>query len=392
VELRGERTLRRAHHVLAWLLHFYVHTLPPTAPILIPLSISRPLLSVCDILKLPPVLTYSDDVLYNWSFISPSDEDGVLDVRQPTAENIMTQTTFTGTRHESEFYLASARIELRGVRALSLMSSIADEAFIGDNVALSRITTYLCALSGVIETLTSTLLAVRDGCDPQVFYDEIRPWFKGEDSAPGARKWVFEGAEEGEEWTRELSGPSAGQSALVHALDVFLGVAAETHGAGLTGQSSSTSESSITAIKTHSKPFLERMQAYMPRHHRAFLSHLASSSTPLRGLVQSQVASGTQPALVEAYNAAVTALKAFRDAHMRVVAIYIVGPARRAAEREAARARDEEMREKGRWLGSEQEGKDGQDGDGLKGTGGTELVRFLKGVRDRTASAVLAPQ
>jgi indoleamine 2,3-dioxygenase len=366
--IRGERVLRRAHIVLAWLMHFYVHTLPMNAPIVIPRSISRPLLSICAILQLPPVLTYSDDVLYNWTFV----EGAHGGARVPTPDDITTQTTFTGTRDEAEFYLASARIELRGVGALSLMSSIADEAFIDDAVARTRITAYLRALAGVIDTLSETLLAVRAGCDPLVFYDDIRPWFKGEDAAPGARRWAFEGAtSEDAPWTRELSGPSAGQSSLVHALDVFLGVAEQTHSAGLTGHTAS-------AAPTHTRPFLERMQAYMPRHHRAFLVHLAASPTPLRTLVTTHAAEASD--LVAAYNAAVSALKAFRDAHMRVVAIYIVGPARRAAGHEA-KAR-EDAQEKGRWLGIDQ-------GEELKGTGGTELVRFLKGVRDRTTRALL---
>jgi indoleamine 2,3-dioxygenase len=345
--LQGERVLRRAHHVLAWLLHFFVHTLPASAPVLVPRPLARPLLDVCAVLELPPVLTYSDDVLYNWAPALGA-PPGV-----PDPDTIGVQTTFTGTRDEAEFYLASARIELRGVAALSLMSSIADEAFIGDAVAVARIAASLHALSGVIDSLAETLLAVRAGCDPEVFYHAIRPWFKGEDAAPGGRRWAFAGATPADARAlRELSGPSAGQSALVHALDVFLGVAPATHGAGLAAPTSAT-------------PFLERMQAYMPRHHRAFLAHLARAPAPLRALVQ------REPRLVEPYDAAVGALKRFRDAHMRVVALYIIGPARRAAAREAE--------ERGRWL---------PEGE-LKGTGGTELVQFLKGVRDRTEGALL---
>jgi indoleamine 2,3-dioxygenase len=360
LEIKGERTLRRAHHVLAWLMHFYIHTLPSTSPILVPSSISTPLLAICSILRLPPVLTYSDDVLYNWSL--PQGHT------HPTPSNLLIQTTFTSTRDEAEFYLASARIELHGVQVLSLLSTLADESFIADSLALSRITHALRALRPAIDTLTSTLLAVREGCDPSVFYNEIRPWFKGQDAAPGARKWEFEDADPDHEWIKELSGPSAGQSALVHAIDIFLGVAEHTHADGVTGKSSQREENA----KHGARPFLERMQLYMPRHHRAFLSHLASSSTPLRALIEERTGNGQYPELLGAYNEAVMALKRFRDAHMRIVAIYIVGPARRA-EREVR----------------EQEGLVSKGDDAIKGTGGTELVKFLKEVRDRTAGAVL---
>jgi indoleamine 2,3-dioxygenase len=322
--------------------------------------------------------------------------------RLPTPEALRCQTLFTSTRDEAEFYLATARIELRGVRALALMRSSMDEAFVGDATALRRLTAYLSALAGVIDTLTSTLLAVREGCDPDVFYHEIRPWFKGEDSAREGRRWVFDGAEErGLAHPTELSGPSAGQSALVHALDIFLGVDQYSHAPALTGKSTAVpqhdSEPSPAVASDTSNPstgktatgtaFLDRMQLYMPRHHRAFLRHLAASPYPLRALVETSTEGGKEPALREAYNAAVRALKGFRDAHMRIVALYIIQPARRAqaaavaAASGAARAQDE----KGRWLQEEQ-------GAPLKGTGGTELVRFLKGVRDRTASAVLEPR
>ena len=56
--------LRRAHLVLAFLAHFYVHTSPDVAgPIPIPESVSIPLLAICPLLGLPPVVTYADTLL-----------------------------------------------------------------------------------------------------------------------------------------------------------------------------------------------------------------------------------------------------------------------------------------------------------------------------------------
>lgn len=301
-------------------------------------------------------------------------------------DNLRCLTLFTSLRDEQEFYLASARIELRGVDALSLMRATLDEAFVGDALALTRITLYLNTLSTVIADLTRLLLGVRDGCDPEVFYHKIRPWFKGEDSSDSGRKWIFESiAEWGLKAPAELSGPSAGQSAMVHALDVFLGVDQYSHAAHLTGRST-PSTSSPDPSSSHPGPstaytpkasFLDRMQAYMPRHHRAFLRHLSSLPPALHVRSVAHSAAAAHPDLLTAYNGAVYALKEFRDAHMRIVALYIVGP----AAREQRRAHDDQ---KGRWLGD-----DDAEATALKGTGGTELVRFLKGVRDRTANAVI---
>ncbi|KAF8899707.1 Indoleamine 2,3-dioxygenase [Mucidula mucida] len=347
---KSEIVLRRAHHVLAWIMHFYIHSLPPDAPIVIPRSLTIPLLQVSHHLQLPPVLTYSDDVLYNWEL--PSSQSF------PTIENLKCQTTFTGTRDEEEFYLTSSRMELRGVEALELMRETMDEAFVGDEIAVRRITEYLHRMATVIDELKELLMRVRDGCDPNVFYDQVRPWFKGVDSSPDGKKWEFEGLDDEELvsqgilYPTELSGPSAGQSALVHALDIFLGVSQYSHA------------SSITGSEEKKKSFLERMQVYMPRHHRNFLNHLSNNPRPLREMVKMH----GDAKLLEGYNAAVGALKAFRDSHIIIVTTYIIIPAKKG-KTEVGRADAAEAP--------------------LKGTGGTDLAKFLKDVRNSTRDALL---
>jgi len=141
----------------------------------------------------------------------------------------------------------------------------------------------------------------------------------------------------------------------VHALTIFLGVDVYTPAPA---DSDAAAGDSGGEPKKEKETFLTRMLAYMPRHHRAFLLHL--STTPLR--LRDLVLSADDAGLRDAYNSAVRALKEFRDAHMIVVALYIVGPAKRAR-----RDVSEEYR----------------------GTGGTDVVRFLKGVRDTTARAVI---
>ncbi|TRM64552.1 Indoleamine 2,3-dioxygenase [Schizophyllum amplum] len=357
---RSELLLRRAHQVLAWTLHFYVHTIPADEPILIPAPLGLPLLRVSAVLQLPPVLTYSDTVLYNWAPADPA-------LPIPAANNLRSNLLFTGTRDEEEFYLTSARMELRGVEALELMRDTLDEIFVGDELAHKRIAAYMRRLALVIKELETTLLSVRDGCAPAVFFHEARPWMRGADSGAGKRPWVFDGLDSAPdlEPPTELSGPSAGQSALIHALDVFLGLARETHDASLAGSAAAAADGRAA--------FLRRMQQYMPRHHRRFLDHLAADPRPLRALV---VRARDDGELTAAYNAAVRAMKELRDVHMVIVTMYIIQPARRA-EREAREAREAR---------GEMEVEEAAP---LRGTGGTELAQFLKGVRDRTARGLL---
>jgi indoleamine 2,3-dioxygenase len=390
---QSELLLRRGHHVLAWNMHFYIHSLPPDADIRIPPPITVPLLEVCAQLQLPPVITYSDDVLYNWELKVPSAEP------TPALDNLRCLTLFTGTRDEEEFYLASARIELRGVDALEIMRAIMDELFVGDGLAARRITRYLHNLSRVLDDLSLLLLGVRDGCDPDVFYHEIRPWFNGADS--GSRNWTFEGLEAHPELVLpvELSGPSAAQSSLIHAFDVFLGVdhtPKQTPPPSFPTLSTSYIEhpSSFTTSKSDpahqalpKTPFLTRMRSYMPRHHRNFLRHLDAAPRPLRAAV----ARMSDAALLDAYNSALDALRRFRDAHLRIVALYIIGPSRRgppSSARIAQAGTDTAAETCGGQTGTGME-VETESTSRLRGTGGTDLVRFLKGVRDRTSEATM---
>ncbi|KAJ8085920.1 hypothetical protein PM082_004739 [Marasmius tenuissimus] len=51
----------------------------------------------------------------------------------------------------------------------------------------------LTTLTTVINDLRKLLLDVRLECDPDVYYNSVRPWFRGQDSDTHKRKWVFEG-------------------------------------------------------------------------------------------------------------------------------------------------------------------------------------------------------
>ena len=375
-------------------MHFYIHSLPPSAEIRIPAPITVPLLEVCEQLQLPPVITYADDVLYNWALKVPSAEP------IPALDNLRSLSLFTGTRDEEEFYLTSARIELRGVDALEVMRVTMDELFIGDALATRRITRYLHSLSRVIDDLARLILSVRDGCDPDVFFHSIRPWFNGADS--GTRRWHFEGLDTHPHLVLpdELSGPSAAQSPLIHSLDVFLGID-HTPSPSSSPMMEPTrpdddddDEDSESVHVPPKAPFLVRMRAYMPRHHRNFLRHLAATPRPLR----SAVARTGDAALTDAYNASLAALRRLRDAHLRLVALYIIGPSHRAPA--AAAGKDSEKTAAGAagrgcsaamaGLGSGRGCSASASAKGmLRGTGGTDLIRFLKGVRDRTSDAAL---
>ncbi|KAH9482090.1 Indoleamine 2,3-dioxygenase 1 [Psilocybe cubensis] len=343
---KSEATLQRAHVVLTYILHFYIQTLPVSEPILVPRTISIPLLYVSQLLEVPPVITYADSVLNNWEYIIWPQKTS----ERPAADNLRSQTTFTGLVDEHEFNLVSARIEFLGSDAVKLIALMMDQLAVGDSDATKQITEHLRQLAGVIYAMKDALLDVMKRCNPDVFYNQVRPWLRGEDSAATVRKWKFEGIDEHPDLRQPqyLSGPSAGQSCLIHSLDAFFGI---DHGASNHGSTS----------------LMTRMQEYMPKKHREFLNNIKMSPRPLRNFVLASV----DACILAEFNHAVAALKAFRDAHMIIITFFVLGPARRAEKKDQA-------------------GHPSNVGnDPIKGTGGTDLVKFLKETRAHTTAAMI---
>ena len=210
------RKLQRAHHVLAFLMHFYVHSAPPASgAFVIPKSIAIPLVSVSRLLGIAPVVTYADTVLWNVVRINPS--------LPMTLDNLEFEHLFSGTDDEAEFYRASAGVELRGVELLNIIEGFHSLPSVTDEASIWKISRDLQRVASLVEELNDIVQSVRAGCDPHTFYWQIRPWFRGADaegtSSPG---WIFEGVLDTDRL--DLSGPSGGQSSLVHALDVWLDI------------------------------------------------------------------------------------------------------------------------------------------------------------------------
>ena len=412
--------VRRAHLVISFLAHFYLHSQPtitrqPTQHWAsrwlfpdwnrsfqqsryaeadedeissreealgqhldeIPASLSRPWVQASRILGVPPILTYATTVLWNWALIDPT--QGV------SPQNVRILETFTDTESERHFYLTSLLIEMRGVEALGLMRRSLDEIFLDDSLSTQRVTSYLSKLMTVINDLTQLLANVKTNCTPEIFYWDIRPWFRGADASLAGRGWLYAGVGS-QDTRRHLSGPSAGQSTLIHALDIFLSVDHSVR----TTRDKQESEAAKSSAKKDAT-FMERMSFYMPQHHRQFLNHLQNitlvrsddtedsqeitrddSLNSVRGFVLAHIESDHR--LSQSYNDALSALKLLRDEHMRVAALYIISQARRP-----------------RPMAKQQVPIPASaDTEELRGTGGTDLVRFLKACRSNTTAALLS--
>ncbi|GAA5908765.1 dioxygenase BNA2 [Sporobolomyces salmoneus] len=384
--------LRRAHTLLAHLTHYYMHSSFPSQTV-VPASLSIPLVHTSEKLGIPPILTYADTVLWVWKLLDPT--------KPLRADNVDITTQFTHSPSERAFFLLSLFCELNGPTILRLMSSTLDETFFSDRVALSRIGRYLESISLLIDELSVLMRDAvkgefgpkgnRQSIEPSVFYWEIRPWFNG-------GKWTYERVgPNGEDVEMEFGGPSAGQSSLVHAIDLFLGVdhaPRNNNNGAQSGGGGGGPKSGLT-----DSTFMQRMSAYMPHHHRSFLQHLVSihdsSSSPSSLPSLRSLALQYPIELQASYDLAVASMKKFRDTHIILATHFIVAQARHPPSIDSVHFMEWETKR----LAKEQaeivrkrEGREKDAREVVVGTGGTDLSSFLKLCRDRTKEALLQQQ
>lgn len=127
----------------------------------------------------------------------------------------------------------------------------------------------------------------------------------------------------------------------------------------------------------------------MPRQHREFILHMEKSSN-LREYI-SRSAAPTE--LVSAYNSAVAALTSLRNIHLQIVARYIVMPARSPPAsyivsrkgKNLATACSTEKSATNEAANLDEASRTRQ----LHGTGGTNVMPFLKRTRDETREAAI---
>lgn len=345
-ELRSSTPLlQRAHLVLASIMHYYVHSLPASDAAVIPRSVATPLLEVSRELQIAPALTFADTVLWNWELIDPS--------RPLSVANMRYINVFSGTDTESNFYLGSAAVELKGVQMLTIFERFMRLEDAPDDGAIANLSEDLHQLAGIIDELTSIFQSMRDTVDPYTFYWLVRPWWSGSTSSQTG--WILEGVANSSKL--DLGGPSAGQSSVMHALDIFLDIDHELR------------DSRIPAPSPHNKradrTFMSRMRRYMPGPHRQYLENLRS----VRALAM------RTPEIWKPYNGAVAALKNLRDLHIRIVALYVVTKANSSPPSHFRSPEDDEAL-------PERQGP-------ARGTGGSEVSNLLKAGRDATHRALL---
>ncbi|CAG8044702.1 unnamed protein product [Penicillium salamii] len=351
--LETEPEWRRAYVIMGYFTHGYIwggdkpqDRLPP--------SIAKPYLEIAAHLELPACATYAGLTLWNYKPTHPE-----ADITDP--ENLQVQTSFTGTRDEEWFMVISVAVEAQGSKLISLMRDAIKAVATGDRGLLADL---LYTFADGLDNLAIVLRKMYAHNDPAVFYHQLRPFLAGSKNMAhaGLPRGVYydtgDDIEHPENWM-QLSGGSNAQSSLIQTLDIFLGI---THTA-------------TDGKKASGPAFIHEMRNYMPGPHRRFLESLTAGST-VRSFILS---SGERSVEREAYNAAVNELKNFRDTHIQMVTRYIVMTSRKSIPAQES--------DKVNLATASAQGTESGKRHSLAGTGGTDLMPFLKQTRDTVRDA-----
>ncbi|KAF9907823.1 hypothetical protein EC991_010515 [Linnemannia zychae] len=372
-QLTTLRQRQRAYVLLCFVAHSYIWGSGLDISQSIPEPLAIPWVAISDVLEIAPVLTYASNDLWNWKLKDPQ---GPFEL-----ENLETLSTMTGTKDEDWFDIVSASIEMAAGPALQALIDAIHEVR-EDNIR--AVTEKLHIAHEHLDKISKLLPRMFENCDPAVFYWKIRKYLSGSEGAAGLGLFnglEYKGVNNNER--RYYMGATAGQSSTFPAFDYFFGITHHEHD----GQ-----QQSATA-KKEPNALLLKMRGFMPAPHRAFLDHLSKTAN-LRPYVLSKTASDPEhkdvQELIKIYDACLHCVKLFRDSHIQIVTRYILTQAKRGPpegwEDYRVKVEDQPPSASATKVVEEKAVQE-EEGAGMKGTGGSELMPFLKGNRDETNAA-----
>ncbi|XP_055975645.1 indoleamine 2,3-dioxygenase 1-like [Sorex fumeus] len=329
-DLRGHKPQRLAHLVLGYITMAYVWNKGDgDVRKILPSNIAVPFCKLSEKLGLPPIMVYADCVLANWKKKDPS---GPM-----TYENMDILFSFPGEDCSKGFFLVSLLVETAAATAIKEIPTILNAVQHKDCDTLQK------ALSEIASCLKKALEVfqhIHDYVDPNLFFNVLRIYLSGWKGNPLLSEGlVYEGV-----WDtpKKYAGGSAAQSSIFQCFDVLLGIKQDAGG-----------------VPSEAAEFLQEMRTYMPPAHQNFLRSLEEGPS-LREFILSE----DNASLQSLYNKCVKAMVALRNYHLKIVAEYIVGPAKRQSEAKQTAEEPSEV--------------------SSKGTGGTDVLVFLKTVKNKT--------
>ncbi|XP_036694362.1 indoleamine 2,3-dioxygenase 1 [Balaenoptera musculus] len=334
--LQGHKSQRLAHLVLGYITMAYVWGEGDgDVRKVLPSNIAVPYCKVSEKLGLPPILVYADCVLANWKKKDPS---GPM-----TYENMDILFSFPGGDCGKGFFLVSLVVETAAASAIKVIPIIFNAIQREDPDTLQKA---LLDITSCLHKALEIFHQIHEYVDPDLFFNVLRIYLSGWKGNPLLSEGLlYEGV-----WDtpKKFAGGSAAQSSIFQCFDILLGIQHTVGGVP-----------SDSAAK-----FLQEMRTYMPSAHQNFLRSLESGPS-----VRKFVLSKGDATLQEIYNECVQAMVSLRDYHLQIVVKYIVIPASRPSKKKQTSKEPSEPKS--------------------KGTGGTDIMGFLKTVRSTTVNSLL---
>lgn len=323
-KLNGYREKRLAHLQLSIIGAGYVwQDGDKGVPRKIPKCLAVPWYRLSEELGMKPVLSHADLILANWK---KKDENGPLEL-----DNLKCIYNVADGEGPEWFVTVTVQIEIEFYQALiNIIHGI--EAVIDNDVI--RLCNCLKKVEEAGNKMFEVLKRMNEKLTPDCFYYAMRPFLAGWGTEGSAIPdgLIYEGISEE---PQKMIGGSAGQSSTIQTLDVGLGV----------------------EHNDDKQNFLETMRNYMPKAHKEFIETLQKSPS-----IRKFVTEKNNPELTEVYNKCLKNLEQFRSCHIQIVCRYIVNKAKEKQKTDYASLEE-------------------------RGTGGSDLIPFLKGIRQTTKDA-----
>ncbi|CAJ0637071.1 15084_t:CDS:2, partial [Entrophospora sp. SA101] len=277
----------------------------------------------------------------------------------------------------------------------------------------------LKTISSTIDEITKVLLRIYEKCDSYIFYQKIRPylsgWYNDEDLPNGLKYEGVDGCDEnGNPTYRQYGGGSAGQSSLIQSLDIALNIehhptvtkpitnninnykySHEPSNETLSNNYNNTSKKGQNIQQQQQQPYIYKIRQNIPGNHRRFLEDLTKAAIIRDYIISciecdgdmeidgkldsSKIAENNE--LVEAYNDCLNKMAIFRSKHLQIVCVYII-QARNKSSKVELDSNNKDVTNGAVTSGSIINGSI----TNVRGTGGTDLMPFLKQMREETKS------
>lgn len=332
-DLEGHKSQRLAHLALGYITMAYVWNRGDGDVCkVLPSNIAVPYCKLSEKLGLPPILVYADCVLANWK---KKDPHGPM-----TYENMDILFSFPGGDCSKGFFLVSLLVEIAAASAIKVIPTILNAVQDQEQDTLQKA---LLDVTSCLHKAHAVFRQIYEYVDPHLFFNVLRIYLTGwKNNAQLPEGLLYEGV-----WDtpKKFAGGSAAQSSIFQCFDVLLGIK-QSAGAASAAE------------------FLQEMRTYMPPAHQNFL-HSLESGPSVREFVRSK----GDASLQKTYNECVKGMVSLRSFHLQIVTKYIVMPANQKLKKNQTSEESSDL--------------------GNKGTGGTDLMKFLKSVRGTTEEALL---